>query len=100
MATFGPQAIERSLPRKCRRLRVPPTPRLAAEDGDPTGAARLLGHARRHRQLNSGTLPPIVAELLASADDRARVALGDVEFATAADAGLADDLRAELAAAV
>jgi tetratricopeptide (TPR) repeat protein len=68
---------------------------LAAEAGDPAGAARLLGHAQRHRQLNAGTLPPVVAELLVSAEDLARRALGDEEFSAAgADAAAApDDLR-------
>jgi predicted ATPase/DNA-binding SARP family transcriptional activator len=73
---------------------------LAAEGGDATGAARLLGHARRHRQRNSATLPPLVVELLASAEDLARGALGDVDFDAAVEAGADDDLRAELAATV
>jgi predicted ATPase/predicted negative regulator of RcsB-dependent stress response len=71
---------------------------LAADAGDPRRAARLLGHAERHRTLNPATLPPLVVELLAAAQDGARIALGDDELAEAMAAGAAGDLRSEVSA--
>jgi hypothetical protein len=69
---------------------------LAAEAGDSTRAARLLGHAERHRALNPGTLPRLVTELLASAQDLARSALGDEAFTDAFSLGERGELRADL----
>ena len=69
---------------------------LAAGAGDPGRAARLLGHAARHRVLNPATLPPLVTELLASAEAHARATLADDDFVVAFAAGEAGDLRAEV----
>ena len=71
---------------------------LAAEAGDPTRAARLLGHAGRHRALNPGPLPPLVTELLASAEDLARAALADDDFTAALAVGEVGELRDEVSA--
>ena len=71
---------------------------LAAKAGDVHRAARLLGHAWRHRTLNAVTLPPLVTELLTAAEDAARGAMGGDEFTAAVAAGAAADLRVEVAA--
>jgi predicted ATPase len=71
---------------------------LAADAGDPAGAAWLLGHASRHRTRNASTLPPAVRQLLDVAEARVRAVLGD-DFGRAFDAGeagSAEDLRAAL----
>lgn len=74
---------------------------LAADAGASTRAARLLGHAARHRASSPGSLPPVVGELLASVERALRAAVGDVGFAAASEAGEAGDagdLRRALAA--
>ena len=71
-----------------------------AQASAPARAARLLGHAARHRTLNDTTLPPIVADLLAATERSARSALTDEEFSAALAAGAADELHAELAVAI
>lgn len=69
---------------------------LAAAGGDAGRAARLLGHAQRHRTENPATLPPLLTALLASAEASARAALGDDGFAAAVTAGATGDLAGEL----
>ena len=69
---------------------------LAADADDPSRAARLLGHADRHRNLNRGPLPPLVTGLLASAQDLAGAALAADDFEAAFAAGEAGELRDEV----
>jgi predicted ATPase/DNA-binding SARP family transcriptional activator len=69
----------------------------AADAGDDARAARLLGHAQRHRTENPATLPPPLVRLLAATEAIARTALGDGAFEAALAAGRTGDLASDLA---
>jgi predicted ATPase len=73
---------------------------LAVEAGDPSRAARLLGHAERHRALHAATLPSLITELLVAAEGSTRAALGDDEFRAAFAAGTEGELRNEISVTV